>query len=161
MPNSVSSFIYMYADGTKVSGEVGHTLLQTDLNDIHRWSDTWQLKFNKSKVMHVGYTNKRAKYSMKRHGTEVVLEFTSEEKDLGIWIDDKLMFTSHVGHVIAKTNQLLGLIKRSFIYKDIDVITKLFTALVRPHLEYANTVWFTRYKKDWNKLKKFTEELIN
>jgi len=30
------------------------------------------------------------------------------------------------------------------LYKDIDIIKKLFTALVRPHLEYANTVWCPR-----------------
>jgi len=59
----------MYADDTKVSRVVGsiqdHTSLQTDLNEMHTWSDTWQLKFNstKCKVMHVSYSNKRAKYS--------------------------------------------------------------------------------------------------
>jgi len=50
--------------------------------------------------------------------------------------------------VVAKRNQILGLIKHSFIYKDIDVTKKLFIALVRPHLEYANTAWCPRYKKD-------------
>jgi len=50
--------------------------------------------------------------------------------------------------MVTKSNQILGLIKRSFIYKDIDDIKKLFTALVRPHLEYANTACHPRYKKD-------------
>ena len=78
MWNSVSCFIYMYVDDTEVSKVVGsiqgHTSLQTDLNEIHTWSDTWQLKFNstKCKVMHMGYANKWAKYSMKGHGTEVM-----------------------------------------------------------------------------------------
>jgi len=35
-----------------------------------------------------------------------------------------------------------------FVYKNIDAIEKLFASLVRPHLEYANTVWHPRYKKD-------------
>jgi len=61
--------------------------------------------------------------------------------------------------MLAKSNQILGLIKRSFVYKDSDVIKKLFTALLRPHLEYGNTVWCPR--KMWNKLKKFREELPN
>jgi len=140
MSNTVSSFIYMYADDTKVSREVGSiqdsTILQTDLNQIHTWSDTWQLKFNstKCKIMHIGHANLRANYSMTESGNEVVLGSTSEEKDLGVWIDDKLKFTSHLGHVVARSNQILGLIKRTFVYKDTDVIKKLFTALVRPHL---------------------------
>ena len=78
---------------------------------------------------------------------EVMLESTLEEKDLGVWIDVKLKFTSHVGHVAARSNEILGLIKRTFIYKDTDVIKTLFTALVRPHPEYANTVWYPRLKK--------------
>jgi len=56
--------------------------------------------------------------------------------------------------VVAKINQILGLIKRSFVYKNTDVIKKLFTALVRPHLEYANTVWHPRYNKDVEAIEK-------
>jgi len=47
---------------------------------------------------------------------------------------------SHIGHVVSKANQMLELIKRSFVYKDIDIVKRLFTALVRPHFEYANVV---------------------
>ena len=42
-------------------------------------------------------TNTRAKYLVKDHRTEIVVESTSEKKDLSVWIDDKLKFTSHVG----------------------------------------------------------------
>ena len=57
-----------------------------------------------------------------------------------IWIDDKLKFTDHIGHAVAKSNQILGLIKRFFVDRDFEIIERLFTALVRPHLEYANSV---------------------
>ena len=60
----------------------------------------------------------------------MVLESSAEEKDLSVWIDDKLKFSSHVRHVVAKSNQILGLIKRSFQYKEADMVKKLFTALV-------------------------------
>jgi len=91
---------------------------------------------------------------MKDNGFEVSLESTSEEKNLGVWIDDKLKFTSHIGHPVAKTNQILGLIKRSFVYRDTEIIKRLFTALVRPHLEYANSVWHPIFKKDVEQLEK-------
>ena len=160
MPNTISSFIYMYADDTTVSREVCSSedckALQSDVNHIQTWSDTWQLKFNSSKckVMHIGHANTHAKYFMKHNGSEMVLESASEEKDLGVWIDEKLKFTNHVGHVMAKSNQILGLIKRSFVYRDTEVIKKLFTTLVRPHVEYANTVWHPRFKKDVEHIEK-------
>ena len=83
MPDIVSSFIYMYADGTKICREVCDTSdsgkLQVDLNNIQKWSEEWQLKFNstKYKVMHLGNANDRSKYSMKENGMEVLLESTS------------------------------------------------------------------------------------
>ena len=160
MPNIVSSFIYMYADDTKICREMNNTRdsieLQTDLNNIQKWSEQWQMKFNsaKCKVMHFGHANGQSKYTMKDNGSEVSLESTSEEKDLGVWIDDKLKFTSHIGHAVAKSNQILGLIKRSFVYRDTEIIKRLFTALVRPHLEYANAVWHPRFKKDVEQLEK-------
>jgi len=44
--------------------------------------------------MHLGYANGRPKYMTKDNGIKVSLESTSEEKDLGVWTDDKLKFTS-------------------------------------------------------------------
>ena len=75
-------------------------------------------------------------------------------KTWGVWIDDKLKFTSHIGHAVAKSNQILELIKRSFVYRYTEIIKRLFTALVRPHVEYANSVWHPRFKKDVEQLEK-------
>jgi len=160
MPATVLSFIYMYADDTKIGREVGteedRKILQANLHRIEQWSDEWQLKFNskKCKVVHFGHDNNKATYTMKNEGVEVPLEHSTEEKDLGVWTDDKLKFAGHVGQVMAKGSQLLGLIKRSFVHRDVDVIKKLYTALVRPHLEYANVVWHPRYKKEIKQLER-------
>ena len=49
---------------------------------------------------------------------------------------------------MANSNQLLGLLKRSFIHNDIQSVKLLYNALVRPHLEHGNVVWHPMYKKD-------------
>jgi len=36
---------------------------------------------------------------------------------------------------------MLGLIKRNFTYMDRNTFTLLYKSLVKPHLEYANSVW--------------------
>ena len=120
MPETVSSFIYMYADDTKIGRTVSNmedsSRLQADLDQVQEWSDKWQLRFNSSKckVMHLGHNNIKAVYNMNNEGSKVVLESSTVEKDLGVLVDDKLKFVSHVGHAVAKSNQILGLIKRSF-----------------------------------------------
>jgi len=158
MPDTISSFIYMYADDTKIVREVTNDRdceeLQLDLDSIQHWSEKWQIRFNSSKckIMHLGHSSDRAEYKMIDNGVEVSLDVISEEKDLGVWIDNKLKFSIHVGHAVAKGNQVLGLIKRSFVYRDSDIMKRLFTAHVRPHLEYANAVCYPRFKKDMKQL---------
>ena len=117
MPETVSSFIYMYADDTKVVREVTTTIdceeLQADLDSIQHWSEKWQLKFNSSKckIMHLGHSSDRAEYTMNDNGIEISLEVISEEKDLGVWMDDRLKFSTHIGHrhAVAKRNQVMYL----------------------------------------------------
>ena len=62
---------------------------------------------------------------------------TSNEKDLGVVIDDKMTFKGHIGGIIKKANKLMGLIRRTFIY----LFVPLYTSLVRSHLEYVQSVW--------------------
>jgi len=40
------------------------------------------------------------------------------------------------------------MIRRSYTYLDNDTVKTLYTSLIRPHLEYGNTAWTPRYKKD-------------
>jgi len=91
---------------------------------------------------------------MNDNGIEISLEVISEENDLGVWMDNRLKFSTHIGHAVAKGNPVLGLMKRSFVHRDSDIIKRLFTALVRPHLEYANGVCHPRLKKDIEQLEK-------
>ena len=41
---------------------------------------------------------------------------------------------------------MIGLIKRNFIHMDSRIFVMLYKALVRPHVEYANSIW-SPYKK--------------
>jgi len=42
--------------------------------------------------------------TMNDNGIEISLELISEEKDLGVWMDDRLKFSTHIGHAVAKGN---------------------------------------------------------
>ena len=47
---------------------------------------------------------------------------------------------------VAKANRILGLIRRSYQFLDGVSMKQLFTALVRPHLEFANIAWSPKYR---------------
>jgi len=57
---------------------------------------------------------------------------------------------------INKAYSMIGLIKRNFIHTDKNTFCLLYKALVRPHVEYAHSVWYP-YKKQWRR-KQFTSE---
>jgi len=158
LPEMIASLIYMYADDTKVSRAVNcdmdRVALQGDLDQLVEWSRIWQLQFNvgKCKVMHLGRANPKAEYRMRQtrdgKSESIALQESAEEKDLGVWITDNLKSSVHVAHAVSKANQILGLIRRTFSYLDMPLVKQLYTAMVRPHLEYANVVWHPYLKKD-------------
>ena len=64
------------------------------------WGNRWLLYkcFNsqKCKILHIGDTNPKFEYVMKEKDTQVNLEFTECEKDLGVNVASKLKFDQQV-----------------------------------------------------------------
>jgi ribonuclease P/MRP protein subunit RPP40 len=156
LPAIVKSMVKIFADDTKVYRSVMEDFdrqkLQEDLDQLKAWSERWQLHFNasKCKVIHLGSKNKRYDYTM----DGVTLESTDREKDLGVIIDEQLKFHIHVAEAVKKATKLLGLIKRTFSCLDIDTLPRLFTTMVRPHLEYGNLIWHPRFELDAMEIEK-------
>ena len=87
-------------------------------------------------------------YTMKKRQDSIPIEKVDSEKDLGVIIDKDLKFSEDINSKIKIANRNLGLIFRTFTYLDKEMFLNLFKSVVRPHLEYASTVWSPIYKKD-------------
>ena len=81
-------------------------------------------------------------------GDEHTLEVVSEEKDLGITIDNNLKFSKHVVNQVNKANRILGAIRHTFATIDRYNFLPLYKSIVRPHLEYATVIWSPKLKRD-------------
>jgi len=57
------------------------------------------------------------------------------------FFDSQLTFSEHNHQKINKAYGMLGIIKRNFIHMVLRTFILLYKALVRPHVEYANSVW--------------------
>ena len=53
-----------------------------------------------------------------------------------------------------KANKVLGMLLRTFEYRDLDLIKSLYTTFVRPHLEFAVSVWSPHMQGDIDILEK-------
>jgi hypothetical protein len=150
LPDSLISTCKIFADDTKIYDKASNNVnIQRDIYKLQEWCDLWNLYFNVSKcgVMHIGRKNPGFDYVMKIKDDVQKLNVCHEEKDVGVTFDCQLSFDPHIQRVVSKANQMLGLIKRSFTYLDKDTFLKLYKAFVRPHLEYANVIWYPFLKR--------------
>ena len=144
LPDQVKSDMFLFADDTKIfrriSTKQDEVILQEDINEMVKWADQWQLEFHPDKCVKMSINNKELEnrtYNM----DDVILRNVKQEKDIGVIVDDQLKFEDHMYEKIKKANNMMGLIRRSFIHLDEEMFLKLYKALVRPHLEYANVIW--------------------
>ena len=151
LPDQVKSDMFLFADDTKIfrriSTKQDEVILQEDINEMMKWADQWQLEFHPDKCVKMSINNKELEnrtYNM----DDVILRNVKQEKDIGVIVDDQLKFEDHMYEKIKKANNMMGLIRRSFIHLDEEIFLKLYKALVRPHLEYANVIWHQTKIKD-------------
>ena len=118
--------------------------LQADLDRMTAWSRKWSLGLNtsKCKVLHVSRNQvNRLNYNITVGNQRCQLEESNSEKDLGVYVDERLTFETHIGKVINTANKVTGLIARQFKYLNKEVFLDLYKSLVRPHVEYSSVVW--------------------
>ena len=71
-----------------------------------------------------------------------------------ILLDVKLYISWQCVLAAQKANHILVCIKRSMASRSREVILPLYSALMRPHLEYCIQLWGPQHKKDMDLLDK-------
>ena len=73
------------------------------------------------------------------------LKIVSSAKDLGVTVSKDLKWTVHIAHVVAKSNRMLGFLKRNCL-GDLKkgCLKLLYISLVRSNLCYTSQLWATQ-----------------
>ena len=144
MADNISSEAKLFADDTSLftvvyDVDIAANKVNRDLEIIAIWAYQWKMHFNPDK-------NKQAiqvKFSQKRdtpvhpplffNGFEVVTK--TEHKHLGMILDSKLTFLSHIKEAIVKARRGIGIIRFLSKYVTRDVLDQIYKLYVRPHLD--------------------------
>ena len=125
-------YFFQFADDTKLFGKSGTientNSIRADLKCLEDWSNLWQMQFNadKCKVMYFGNKNIKAKYEI----AGVEIGRVTEEKDLGIYIDENFKVGNQCCKAAEKGNKILGMIARTFVTRSKKVMLRLYKSLV-------------------------------
>ena len=113
------------------------------------------MKFNLTKC-HTLTLTRRTKQSERNftlNGGKQLSKVESD-KDLGVIVDSILQYREHIAKKTKVANSIVAIIRKSFVNLTSEILTTLYKALARTHLEYwicelefANLIWHPRLIK--------------
>ena len=116
-----------------------------DLQLISQWAHDWRMTFNpdpQKQAVELLFSRKRNEINHPiLFFNNVPVGKVNEHKHLGIILDSKLSYSSHITAAIAKTRKGIGLLKYLSKYLPMHTLNELYKLYVRPHLDYGDVIY--------------------
>ena len=142
--------VKLFADDTSIFTVVHdpHTAaldMNHDLNLIKLWAHSWRMSFNPDptkQAVEVTFSKKRIQTNHPPiffNGAPVMR--VQEQKHLGVILDSKQSFASHIQSVISKCRQGIGMLRFLSKYLPRHTLNEMYKLYVRPHLDYGDIIY--------------------
>ena len=119
--------------------------LQYDLYKISEWANQWRLRFNPDLTKQATEVIFSTKTNPNVHPplmfNNIPVKRVDEHKHLGIILDKKLSFTSHVNSKLTIARKGIGSILRLRKYLPRKTLEQIYKNFIRPHLEYGDIIF--------------------
>ena len=116
-------------------------VMEFETEKVIDWLSVNKLIINLSKTNTMLFSFKRGNPSFILNVKNIVLENKSETKFLGVVIDNKLTWKSHISLLckkISKSTAILKLLKYTYPKR---ILRTLYMSLIYSHLNYCNLIW--------------------
>ena len=138
-------------DFSKAFNKVSHNKL---ISSLHAMEFAMEFHPKKCNILRGSRSRcpSRPTYNYNLHDT--TLKELEEVKYIAITITKDLSWEKHIHNSTRKANSQLGFIGRNVRDRSIKTSEKLYNTLVRPHLEYAASVWDPHVDKQKQEIEK-------
>ena len=154
LPQAVQSDkvqMVLFADDAKLFS-LCPVALQEALVKLENWCSEWQLSLavDKCNFMYISSLQVLPPYPFRLNGK--VINYSSNQRDLGVLLNFNLDFALHYTSVVNKANSAAYNILKCFNSQRPKVMMRAFNVYVRPILETFSQVWNPHRKSDIRRL---------
>ncbi len=152
-----------YADATPIfpcGPDLGSILesLEKDAALLSLWFENNYMKMNENKSHLPVFGNKDGEVTVNISG--FLIKESDEEKLLGVTLDKKMSFKTHVNNLCKKASQKLHALARVSRYMEKPQLELTMTSFVMSHFSYCPLVWMFHDRKSNNKINKIHERAL-
>ena len=141
----------LYADDTKIWREIltdnDQVELQNNIDKLVQWSKKNLMTFNLEKCKAMAITNKCLDFSLPfydffYHLDNEILDYATNEKDLGVICDHKLSWTTQCDSIIVKATSQFNFVRRTcYFITNSKQRYELYLSLIRSIFEHCCQIW--------------------
>ena len=120
--------------------------LNTDLKKITKWAHQWKMQFNPdpnkqaNEVIFSRKLTNNLSYPPVRFNNNDIVK-CPDQKHLGIVLDSKLNFDSHINQKVKECNKLIGVIIRLSVHLPRGALLIIYKSFIRPNLDYGDILY--------------------
>ena len=153
--NDIGSNIRLFADDTSLyiivdNPQTSAEILNADLEKVSAWAKTWLVSFNPLKTESLIITRKIHKpiHPPIFMQNQQIQEVTSH-KHLGLYISNDCSWHDHITYIKDKAWGRINVMRKLKYKLDRKSLETIYTAFIRPLLEYGSVTWdnCTQYEK--------------
>ena len=147
---NIKSQVRFFADDTMLYSVVKNPTisandLKADPEIINHWAYQCKLELNPVPTKQATEVLFSQKYKPVDHPPLYfngnIVTKVDKQKHLGLILDSKLSFRSHINEKIVKTKKTIGIIKHLSKYLPIKTLKIMYKSLVRPHFDYCSEIF--------------------
>jgi hypothetical protein len=145
--SDIGSAIRLFADDTTLYVIVDNPLhaslrLNSDLQKINDWENTWLVTFNPDKTESLLISQKHAKAQHPAIFMNTIeIQEVDSHKHLGITLSKDGSWHKHIEDITKKAWTRINVLRSLKFILDRQSLETIYTTFIRPILEYADVVW--------------------